>query len=151
MFEGILFGLKESEKELCNNIQFSPLENLDHWDRALPLFNGYYKQVTPPTTATHTKNLENSLNKNKEFLQNGCKLFHLEYDPADNTRMDPVWTQFIASGRSKLDLSLRSKVFVLPNPGQQDPHQIMLIWQYEVPLLLHWMYSHSFSPYGDKL
>jgi hypothetical protein len=84
------FGLKKSEKELCNNTQFSPLENLDHRDRALPLFNGYYKQATPPKTATHAESLENSLNKNKEFLQNGCKLFHLEYDPADNAQMDPV-------------------------------------------------------------
>jgi hypothetical protein len=124
----LLFRLKESEKELCNNTQFSPLENLDHWDRVLPLFNGYYKQAAPPKTATHVKSLENSLNKNKEFLQNGCKLFHLEYDPADNAWMDPVWTQLIASGCSKLVLGLRSKVFVLPNPGQQDPHQITLIW-----------------------
>jgi hypothetical protein len=83
-------GLKKSEKELCNNTQFSPLENLDRRDRALPLFNGYYKQATPPKTATHAESLENSLNKNKELLQNGCKLFHLEYDPADNAQMDPV-------------------------------------------------------------
>jgi hypothetical protein len=126
----LLFGLKESEKELCNHKHFSPSENMDHRDRVLPLFNGYYKQSTPPKTISHSKSLENSLNKNKEFLQNGCKLFQLKYDPAENVRMDPVWIQFIASGQSKLVLDLRSKVFVLPNPGQQDPHQIMLIRQY---------------------
>jgi hypothetical protein len=54
----LLFGLKESEKELCNNTQFFPSENLDHQDRALPLFNGYYKQATPPKTATHDESLE---------------------------------------------------------------------------------------------
>ncbi len=74
--------------------------------------------------------LENLLNKNKEYMQNGCKLFHLEYDPADNRRMVPVWTQFIESDRSKLFLGLHLRVFVLLAPGQQDPNQITLIRRY---------------------
>ncbi len=142
---------KRSEKELCDNTQFSPSENLDHWDRVLPHLNEYYKQATPPKTATRAKSQENSLNKNKEFLQNGCKLFHLKYDPVDNAQMHPVWTQFIASGRSKLVLGLRLKAFVLPNPGQQDPTQDNAdLAIYEVSLLLHWKYLYSFSPYGDE-
>ena len=63
-------------------------------------------------------------------MQNGCKLFHLEYNPADNKPMEPVWTQFIESGRSELFLGLHSKVFVLPAPGQQDLNQITLIIRY---------------------
>jgi hypothetical protein len=63
-------------------------------------------------------------------MENGCRLFHLEYDPADNARMDPVWNQFIASGQSKLVLGHRAKVYVLPNPGQQDSSQIALIRWY---------------------
>ena len=63
-------------------------------------------------------------------MQNGCRIFHLEYDPSENTRMDSVWTQFIDSGRSELVLGRRSKIFVLPQPGQQDPNQITLICRY---------------------
>jgi hypothetical protein len=63
-------------------------------------------------------------------MQNGYNLFHLEYDLADNKCMEPVRTQFIESGRSKLFLGLRLKVLVLPAPGQQDPNQITLIQQY---------------------
>ncbi len=63
-------------------------------------------------------------------MQNGCKLFHLEYNPADNKHMEPVWTQFIELGKSKLFLGLRLKVFVLPAPDQQDPNQITLIQRY---------------------
>jgi hypothetical protein len=44
--------------------------------------------------------------------------------------MDRVWTQFIESGCSKHVLGLRSKIFVLPAPGQQAPDQIMLIRHY---------------------
>jgi hypothetical protein len=53
----LLLGLKESGKELCNHKCFSPLENMDHQDRVLPLFNGYYKQSTPPKTTSHFKSL----------------------------------------------------------------------------------------------
>jgi hypothetical protein len=78
----------------------------------LTLFNRYYKQSTPPKALTHSEGLENSLNKNKEFTQNGCRLFHLEYNPAKNSRMEMVWSYFIKSGRSEL---------VLPyNPGHND-------------------------------
>ena len=52
-------------------------------------------------------------------MQNGCRVFHLEYDPSKNKQMDHVWTQFIESGRSEHVLGLRSKIFVLPAPGQQ--------------------------------
>jgi hypothetical protein len=38
--------------------------------------------------------------------------------------------QFIKSGRSKLVLGLRSKIFVLHAPGQQAPNQITLIRWY---------------------
>ncbi len=71
-------------------------------------------------------------------MQNGCRLFHLEYNPADNKRMEPIWTQFIESGRSELFLGIRLKVFVLPALGQQDPNQITLIQQY---MRFHCRYS----------
>ncbi len=96
----------------------------------LPLLNGYYKQATLPKASLYSESLENSLNKNKEYMQNGCRLFHVKYDPVDNKCMEPVWTQFIELGRSKLLLGICLKVFVLPAPGQQDPNQITLIWQY---------------------
>jgi hypothetical protein len=38
--------------------------------------------------------------------------------------------QFIESGRSKHVLGLRSKIFVLPAPGQHALDQIILIWHY---------------------
>jgi hypothetical protein len=124
----LLYGLKECKKELCDANRFKPpSENIDRRDRSLPLLNGYYKQATPPKAPTHSKSLENSLNNNKEYMQNGCRLFHLEYNPAVNNRMEPVWTQFIDSGRSKSCLKLCSKIFVLLEPGQQAPDQIMLI------------------------
>jgi hypothetical protein len=40
----LMYGLKESEKELCDAKKFSLEQNLDQRDMALPLFNGYYKQ-----------------------------------------------------------------------------------------------------------
>ncbi len=126
----LLFGLKECEKELCDANRFTPSQNMERRDMPLPLLNGYYKQATPPKVSLYSESLENSLNKNKEYMQNGCKLFHLEYDPADNKRMVPVWTQFIELGRSELFLGLRLKVFILPAPGQQDPNQITLIRGY---------------------
>jgi hypothetical protein len=119
----LLYDLKESEKEPCNAKRFSLEQNLDQCDMALPSFNGYYKQLTPPKAPTHSQSLENSLNKNKEFMQNGCKIFHLEYNPFKNTRMDTVWTHFIESGRSELVLGRRSKIFVLPAPGCRTPHR----------------------------
>ncbi len=96
----------------------------------LPLFNGFCKQATPPKASSYSESLENSLNKNKEYVQNGCRLFHLKYDPANNKCIEPIWTQFIESGRSELFLGICSKVFVLPAPEQQDPNQITLIWRY---------------------
>jgi hypothetical protein len=81
------------------------------------------------------------INKKKEYLENGCRLFHLKYDPADNVRMDPVWNQFIASGQSKLVLGHRAKVYVLPNPGQQDLSQITLIRWY---MKFHCKYTNVF-------
>jgi hypothetical protein len=103
---------------------------MERRDMLLHLFHGFYKQATPPKATTHLECLESSLNKNKEYLQNGCKLFHLKYNPLENRCMDPVWTQFINSGHGELVLGCRSKVFVLPAPGQQDPHQILLIHWY---------------------
>ncbi len=47
-------------------------------------------------------------------MQNGCQIYHLEYDPTKNARMDTVWTHFIYFGRSELVLGRRSKIFVLP-------------------------------------
>jgi hypothetical protein len=44
----LLYGLKESEKELCDGQKFPFDQNIACWDMPLPLFNGYYKQSTPP-------------------------------------------------------------------------------------------------------
>jgi hypothetical protein len=55
---------------------------------------------------------------------------HLGYDPSENKQMGRVWSKFIKSGRSELVLGLRSKILVLPAPGQQAPDQITLIWRY---------------------
>jgi hypothetical protein len=96
----------------------------------LPLFNGYYKQSTPPQAPTHSEGLENSLNKNKEFAQNSCHLFHLKYKPAENSRMETVWSHFIKSGRSELVLGCHSNIFVFSNPAQQAPTTITLIHHY---------------------
>ncbi len=123
----LMYGLKESEKELCDTKRFSLEQNTDRRDMVLPLFNGYYKQSTPPKAPTHSQSLENSLNKNREFMQNGCRIFHLEYNPSKNARMDTVWTHFIESGRSELVLGRRSKIIVLPPPGLQNPTQITQI------------------------
>ncbi len=100
----LLYGLKESEKELCDGKRFTLNQNMACRDMPLPLLNGYYNQATPPKAPTHSKGLENSLNKNKEFTQNGCRLFHLKYDPSDNPRIGAVWNHFKESGRSKLVL-----------------------------------------------
>jgi hypothetical protein len=78
----LLYGLKECEKELCNGQHFSLEENMARYEMPLQLFNnGVYKQATPPKATTHSEGVKMSLNKNKEYMQNGCKLFHLEYDP----------------------------------------------------------------------
>jgi hypothetical protein len=74
----LLYGLKESEKELCHGQKFPLDQNIAHWDMPLPCFNGYYKQPPPPKAPTHSEGLENSLNKNKKFTQIGCRLFHLK-------------------------------------------------------------------------
>jgi hypothetical protein len=120
----LMYGLKESEKELCGAKRFSLEQNINQRDMALPLFIGYYKQSTPPKALTHSQSLENSLNKNKEFMQNGCRIFHLEYNPSENARMDTVWTHFIELGRSELVLGCHSKIFVLAASGLQNPTQI---------------------------
>ena len=90
-------------------------------DLELPLFNGFFKQATPPKAVSLSEGKETSLNKNKEYTQNGCRVFNLEYDSSDNARMAPVWTQFKDSGRSELVLGRRSKVFVVPSAGKLAP------------------------------
>jgi hypothetical protein len=130
IMQELMYGLKESKKELCNAKKFSLEQNLGRCDMALPLFNRYYKQSTPLKAPTHSQSLENSLNKNNEFMQNRCRIFHLEYNPSKNARMETVWTHFIESGRSKLVLGRRSKIFVLPAPGLQNPTQITQIRRY---------------------
>jgi hypothetical protein len=126
----ILHGLKECKKDLCDGNQFDPSQNIGCCEMQLRLFNGYYKQATAPKASTHAEGLKNSLNKNRKYMQNGCRVFHLEYNPSKNKQMDRVWTQLIKSGCSELVLGLRSKIFVLPAPGQQAPNQIAPIWQY---------------------
>ncbi len=126
----LLYALKESKKELCNGQRFSIDQNVPRQDMPLPLFNGYYKQSTPPKALTHSEGLENSHNKNKEFVQNGCCLFHLEYNPVEDPRIETVWSHFIESRKSELVLGRRSKIFVLPNPGQQAPTTITLTCHY---------------------
>ena len=127
----LLHGLKESEKELC-----APGSTLDlderncRRDLALPLLNGYFKQAIPPKAVSLAEGKETSLNNNKEYTQNGCRVFNLEYDPSDNARMAPVWTQFKDSGRSELVLGRRSKVFVVPHAGRLPPAKVTEIRRY---------------------
>jgi hypothetical protein len=130
IMQELLYGLKECKKDLCDGNQFDPSQNIERRDMPLPLFNGYYKQATAPKAYTHSESLENSLNKNQEYTQNGCRVFHLEYDPSKNKQMGRVWMQFIESGCSKHVHGMRSKIFVLPAPGQQAPDQITLIQHY---------------------
>ena len=54
----LLYGLKESEKELCDAKHFSILEYIDHGERALPLFNGSFKQATAPKASSNSKSQE---------------------------------------------------------------------------------------------
>jgi hypothetical protein len=127
----LLHSLKECKKDLRDRNQFDPSQNIERREMPLPVFYVYYKQATAPKVLfTHTKGLKNSLNKNREYMQNGCRVFHLEYNPSGIKQMDRVWTQFIKSGCSELVLGLRFKILVLPAPGQQAPDQITLIWQY---------------------
>ncbi len=127
----LLHGFKESEKEICDNGTILTLEECVHRrNLALPLFNGYYKQASPPKASTHSKGLENSLNKNKEFTQNGCRIFHLEYDSSDNARMELVWRHFKDSGQSELVLGRQSRVYVLPSPGKLVPATVTSICHY---------------------
>jgi hypothetical protein len=44
----LMYGLKESKKELCDAKKVSLEQNINQGDMALSLFNGYYKQSTPP-------------------------------------------------------------------------------------------------------
>jgi hypothetical protein len=54
----LLHGLKETEKEICDNGTILTLEERVHRrDLALPLFNGYYKQASPPKASTHSGGL----------------------------------------------------------------------------------------------
>jgi hypothetical protein len=121
----LLHGLKASEKELCDSGSSLLLEErIFRRDLPLPLFNGYFKQAIPPKAASHSEGQEMSLNKNKEYTQNGCRVFNLEFDPSDNARMAPVWNQFKESGRSELVLGRRSRVFVVPNAGKLAPAKV---------------------------
>ena len=127
----LLHGLKESEKELCTPGSTLSLEECNHHrDLELPLFNGFFKQAIPPKAVSIAEGKETSLNSNKEFTQNGCRVFNLEYDPIDNARMAPVWTQFRDSGRSELVLGRRSKVFVVPGAGRLAPAKVNEIRRY---------------------
>jgi hypothetical protein len=94
------------------------------------------------------------LNKNKEFMQNGCRIFHLEYNPSENARMDTVWTHFIELGRSELVLGRRSKIFVLPAPGLQNPTQITQVrWYMKFNIkytAVSWIHSHATITNLDK-
>jgi hypothetical protein len=127
----LLHGLKESEKELCTPGSTLSLEECNHRrDLELPLFNGFFKQAIPPKAVSIAEGKETSLNNNKEFTQNGCRVFNLEYDPVDNARMAPVWTQFKESGRSELVLGRRSKVFVVPSAGRLAPAKVNEIRRY---------------------
>ena len=128
----LLHGLKESEKELCNPGASLSLEECNHrQDLELPLFNGYFKQATPPPKAVLlSEGKEASLNKNKEYTQNGCRVFNHKYNPSDNARMAPVWTQFKDSGQSELVLGRRSKVFVVPSAGKLAPAKVNKIRRY---------------------
>ncbi len=51
----LVYGLKESKKELCDAKKFSLTENVDQQDRALPLFNGYFKQATAPKASSQSE------------------------------------------------------------------------------------------------
>jgi hypothetical protein len=126
----LLYVLKESKKELCNGQRYSINQNMSRQDMPLPLFNGYYMQSTPRKALIHSKGLKKSLNKNKEFTQDGCHLFHLEYHPAKNPRMEMVWSHFIESGRGEVVLGRCSKIFILPNLGRQALTTITLIRRY---------------------
>jgi hypothetical protein len=84
----LLLGLKECKEDLCDGNQFDPSQNIEHREMLILLFNGYYKQATAPKASTHAEGLENSLNKNRKFMQNGGRVFHLEYDPSKNKQMD---------------------------------------------------------------
>jgi hypothetical protein len=100
IMQELKYGLKESKKELCDGKKFTISKNIDHCDRPLPLLNGFFKQATAPKASSTSERKETLLNKNKEYMENGCRVFHLEYNPADNARMGDVWNHFTASGRS---------------------------------------------------
>jgi hypothetical protein len=74
----LLYGLKKSKKNYAMPRKFSLSENIDRQERALPLFNGYFKQATAPKASSHSESQETLLNKSREYMQNGCRLFHLK-------------------------------------------------------------------------
>ncbi len=127
IMQELKYGLKKSKKKLCDGKKFTISENIDQRDRPLPLLNGFFKQATAPKASSTSERKETSLNKNKDYMENGCRVFHLEYDPADNARMGDVWNHFTASGWRDRVLGLRTKIYTLPLPGQIDPSQITLI------------------------
>ncbi len=147
IMQELLHGHKECKKDLGDGNQFDPSQNIERHEMQLLVFNGYYKQATAPKVSIHAKGLKNSLNKNHKYMQNGCRVFHMEYNPSENKQMDHVWTQFIESGCSKLVFGLRSMIFVLPAPGQQAPNQITLIRRYIKfncrYTLAFWIMSHA--------
>ena len=113
----LLHGLKESKKELCTPGSSLHLDEHNYRrDLELPLFNGFFKQATPPKAALLAEGKETSLNKNREYTQNGCRVFNLKYDPSDNARMAPVWTQFKDSGWSKLNPGVHNYFLLSFNP-----------------------------------
>ena len=127
----LLHGLKASEKEICDSTSTLPFEARDaRRDLPLPLMNGYFKQAIPPKAVSHSEGKETSLNRNKEYTQNGCRVFHLEFDPCDNERMSPVWTHFRESGKEELVLGRRAKVYVVPSAGRATPTKIIEVRRY---------------------
>jgi hypothetical protein len=91
-------GLKTCEKTLCNAKKFTIKANIDCYHLPLLVMNRYFKQVTPPKAISDSESGEYLLNKLTEFKKNGCKIFVIEYNPADNCRMAPVWDLFINLG-----------------------------------------------------
>jgi hypothetical protein len=133
----LLYGLKESKKELCDGKRFTLDQNMACRDMPLPLLNGYYKQTPPPKAPTLSKGLENFLNKNKEFTQNGCRCFIL------NMTLLTIlgWMQFGTNSRRMVGANL---YWICPasswtagshnyNPGQEV---------YEVPYLIRGHLPH---------
>jgi hypothetical protein len=105
----LLFGLKEYEKELCNAKPFSVSKNLARRDRALPLFNGYYKQSTPPKATSHAKSLQNSLNKTKNICRIDANYSILSMTPPRMHRWTPCGPSSSNLGKVNLSLGIAQK------------------------------------------